>query len=228
VLGLLEAHHEVIAVDLPGFGSSPALRGELVTPAQLAAAVTALLDDLGHESAHTAGNSLGAWVALEVAAAGCALSVTGVCSAGLWSKVLGERPAGLNPQALARLARPILPVLARTPALRQAALRGIMAHPERMPADAAVRTLRSYASAAGYAAANNGMRAARFDLDAAALDVPVTLLWGEDDYVVRPPRRAPQGARTVMLPDCGHLAMWDQPELVAEAILQTSSAALAR
>ena len=228
LLGLLESHHELITVDLPGFGASPALPGRVVTPAQLAESVTDLLSHLGHEDAHTVGNSLGAWVALEVAAGDRALSVTGVCTAGLWSKVLGQRPTGLNPQALARLARPVLPVVARTPALRRAALRGIMAHPERMPAAAVARTLRSYASARGYEAANNGMRAGRFDLDAAELDVPVTLIWGEDDYVVRPPRREPPGARTVRLADCGHLAMWDQPELVADAILETTSAALAR
>jgi pimeloyl-ACP methyl ester carboxylesterase len=228
LLELLEPHHEVIAVDLPGFGGSPALPGRVVTPAQLAASVTDLLDDLGHESAHAVGNSLGAWVALEMAAAERALSVTGVCSAGLWSKVLGERPAGLNPQGLARLARPVLPVVARIPALRQAALRGILAHPERMPADAVARTLGSYASARGYEAANNGMRAGRFDLEAADLDIPITLIWGEDDYVVRPPRREPLGTRKVMLEDCGHLAMWDQPGLVAGAILETTAAALAR
>lgn len=221
VIGLLEGHHELIAVDLPGFGESPPLEGAMVLPSQLAAAVGDLLGSLELDPAHAAGNSLGAWVALELAAAGSARSVTGLCAAGLWSRPLGPRPGRLDPQGLARLARPLLPGIARSGALRRAALRGQLAHPERMPAAAAARTLASYASARGYGSANNGMRAGRFDLDSAALEVPVTLAWGDQDQLVRPPRRPPASARTIWLTDCGHLAMWDQPALVARTILET-------
>src|SRR5205085_350334 len=113
------------------------------------ASVAGLLDQLGHDTAHTAGNSLGAWVALELAAAGRASSVTGVCAAGLWSKPLGPRPGGVSPQGMARLARPFLPAVARSEGLRRRALSGIMAHPENMSASEAARTLDSYASARG-------------------------------------------------------------------------------
>src|SRR5450631_3167444 len=59
---------DVIAVDLPGFGRSPALPASIVpTPAALAAAVAGLLDELGVRRAHVAGNSLGGWVGLELA-----------------------------------------------------------------------------------------------------------------------------------------------------------------
>ena len=40
--------------------------------------------------AHVAGNSLGGWVALELGKAGRALSVAGLCTAGLWSRPLGR------------------------------------------------------------------------------------------------------------------------------------------
>lgn len=65
VLDRLAATHTVYAVDLPGFGDSPGLGG---TPRQLAEAVAAALDDWGLDNPHVAGNSLGGWVGLELAA----------------------------------------------------------------------------------------------------------------------------------------------------------------
>ncbi len=33
----------------------------------------------------------------------------------------------------------------------------------------------------------------------------------------------PAGARSIVLPDCGHTPTWDNPELVAKVILEGSS-----
>ena len=58
----------VLAVDLPGFGESRPLSPRTEPgPAALAAAVAGLLDELGVTDPHVAGNSLGGWVALELA-----------------------------------------------------------------------------------------------------------------------------------------------------------------
>jgi pimeloyl-ACP methyl ester carboxylesterase len=83
VLAEPERRFDVIAVDLPGFGRSPALaEGTVPTPRALAGAVAELLDELGLGAVHAAGNSLGGWVALELARAGRARTVLGVCPAG--------------------------------------------------------------------------------------------------------------------------------------------------
>src|SRR5687767_8665341 len=85
VLEALARRADVIAVDLPGFGRSPALpEGVVPTPGALAAAIARLLDELAIDSAHLVGNSLGGWVALELAAISRARSVTALCPAGLW------------------------------------------------------------------------------------------------------------------------------------------------
>ena len=60
-------------------------------------------------------------------------------------------------------------------------------------------------------------------VSADGIHVPVTLAWGERDRLVRPPRTPPPGWRTVVLPDCGHLPMWDDPALVARVIRETAS-----
>src|SRR5882757_7753144 len=68
VLPDLAEHFDVLAVDLPGFGASPALPdGVAPSPARLADAVAGLLRELDIEQPHVVGNSLGGWVALELA-----------------------------------------------------------------------------------------------------------------------------------------------------------------
>src|ERR1700722_7466455 len=88
IAGSLGATHEGIAVDLPGFGQSPPLQRTTPTPRALADAVAALLGELGIERPHVVGNSLGGWVALELALAGGAGRITAIAAAGLWSAPL--------------------------------------------------------------------------------------------------------------------------------------------
>ena len=61
------------------------------TPAAMGRAIVAYLSGLGVERPHLAGNSLGAWVALEIAADGAARSVCAISPAGLWRRPLGPR-----------------------------------------------------------------------------------------------------------------------------------------
>ena len=222
VLDRLARERDVIALDLPGFGASPGLiNGDRPTPAVLAAAVVSLLDQLGLARAHVAGNSLGGWVALEVARAGRALSVAGLCTAGLWARPLGPRP-GRDLRPLGRRLLPVLPTLMRTAQGRRLALRGSVARPERVPPQAAVRLVRSYVTSVGYDTANAAMREDVFSgFD--DVRVPVTLAWGELDRVVRPPREAVPDWRTITLHGCGHIPTWDDPAQVARALLLASA-----
>jgi pimeloyl-ACP methyl ester carboxylesterase len=217
VMGRLAAEREVVAVDLPGFGASPALNGGgPPTPAALAQAVADALPD---EPYHVAGNSLGGWVALELAAAGHALSVTAIAPAGLWPEPLAPRRGAAR--SLARALRPALPALTRSAAGRRLALAGTVAQPERVPPAAALRLVRAYAGAPGFDAVNAAMRAGRF----ARLEhirVPVTLAWPEHDRLVARPAHLPPTVRSVALPRAGHVPMWDQPEAVAALLLSGS------
>src|SRR3954471_16168047 len=84
VLHDLERAHDVVAMDLPGFGAAPPLpRGRRPTVAALSDAIEAALDDAGIESVHVAGNSLGGWIAIELARRGRASSVVALSPAGL-------------------------------------------------------------------------------------------------------------------------------------------------
>ena len=117
----------------------------------------------------------------------------------------------------------MLPALLRTERGSGAALGGTIAHPERVPYDAALRLVRAYADAPGFEAANAGMRAGRFTgLD--EIDVPLTLAWPEHDRLVGAAARRPASAREFVLRGCGHMPTYDDPEQVAEVLLSGSSA----
>lgn len=214
VLDRLAERHDVIALDLPGFGESPALDGP-VHPRDLADAVAAFLREQGIERPYVAGNSHGGWIALELALAGVASRVTAIAPAGLWARPLApKRGAG---RAFARVALPLLPRLARSPRWRAILLSASVAHPERVPAGEAEHMIRAYATAPGMRATNDAMRASRFE-DLARIEVPVTLGWPELDRLVARPRTLPPNVRSVVLRDCGHIPMWDDPAQVVALI----------
>ena len=84
VLDLLAAHHEVWAVDLPGFGASaPAPRADI---AGLTDAVEEWIGEQGLGRPHVAGNSTGGGIALELASRGVVASATGLAPIGFWSR----------------------------------------------------------------------------------------------------------------------------------------------
>jgi pimeloyl-ACP methyl ester carboxylesterase len=83
VAALLTAECEVIAVDLPGFGQSPDLPACL--PRDLPTVVAALriaFTELGIERRHVVGHSLGGLIALRLAEAHSARTVTALAPAG--------------------------------------------------------------------------------------------------------------------------------------------------
>jgi pimeloyl-ACP methyl ester carboxylesterase len=233
VLDELAAHHEVIALDLPGFGASP--MPPAGTPAgvdSLCELVSAFLSELGVERPHIAGNSLGGMMALELGRRGQARTVCAVSPAGffnplethgartlLWST---NRLTGwLTPRANRLLARPRGRVLM---------MNAFVAHPERIPATEAVSMTADFANAPWFhanLAAVEPWDTARGPIPA---DVPVTLLWGDRDKVLWPWQgnravKALPGARLVPLSGCGHLPTFDDPELVAGLMLQATGAA---
>ncbi|MGH2782135.1 MAG: alpha/beta fold hydrolase [Thermoleophilaceae bacterium] len=221
VLGRLASEREVIAVDLPGFGGSPPLvNGAPATPQVLARAVASFLDEIGIGRAHVAGNSLGGWVALELAKAGRALSVAGLSTAGFWKRPLGPRP-GRDLRRIGQALLPVLPLLLRSERVRRVLLRSSVGHPDRVPPHAAARLVRAYVTSSGFEGANEAMRSAVFS-GVEQIRVPVTLAWAELDRLVRRPRETVPEWRSLVLHGCGHIPTWDDPEQVARVLLRAS------
>jgi pimeloyl-ACP methyl ester carboxylesterase len=220
VIERIAGERDTVTVDLPGFGESAALpHGDDVAPAALAATIAALFEDLGLERPHVAGNSLGGWVALELAKQGRVASVTAVAPAGFWARPLGPKPYVMR--NLSRVLRPALPALLRSRRVRRFALRGSVAYPDRVPRDAAVRMALAYSDAPGFVAVNDAMRAGHL-VGGEHIRVPVTIGWCEYDRLVRKPRVMPVAAREVFLEGCGHVPMYDDPDAIARLLIQGS------
>jgi len=223
VIDLLAAERDVIAVDLPGFGESdPLPEGKRHSAVEMGRAVTAHLSSLGIERPHLAGNSLGAWTALEMAGDGEAASLCCISPAGLWRRKLGPRT--YNTRKFGRRGRHAINAMLRTERGRRALMRTTVARPELLSPAEAIRWLGAWLDAPAYEDANDMMRAEPFGR-AGEIDVPVTIVWGEEDRLVAPPRpeRMPPGARYFTEPDWGHTPTRDDPEGVAKVLLEAST-----
>lgn len=224
VMELIAAERDVIALDLPGFGESdPLPEGTRHTAVAMGRVVSEHLASLGVERPHLAGNSLGAWTALEMAADGNAASVCGISPAGLWRRKLG--PRAYDTRKAGRRGRLAINAALRTDRGRRALMRTTVARPELLSADEAIRWLAAWLDAPAYDDANDMMRAASFERGD-EVNVPVTIAWGEEDRLVAPPKpeRMPPGTRYFSVPGWGHTPTRDDPEGVARVLLDASEA----
>ena len=126
----LEADYDVLAVDLPGHGHSPAL-SQRPTICAVTDAIESDLDVLGVGRVHVLGNSLGARLALELARRQRALSVVAISPSGL--NLPHERIYQGAAMSIFRLLmsmlHPAIGPLARFPAGRAALLTGLRSQP---------------------------------------------------------------------------------------------------
>ena len=233
VLAALEERHDVVALDLPGFGDSPALpAGVRPTVPALADALEGELDRLGIERPHLAGNSLGGWLALELARRGRAQSVVAVSPAGMWTPRELAYTRGLLRlvYAVTCVLRPYAGSVTRAVAPRTAIFAVTSSHPWRVPAEEARRTVEAFAGSDAYLDTLDHAIAGRAE-GLEEIDVPVTITWGSRDVVLLP-RQGPRfvhsirGAGWRPLPGAGHVPMWDDPPLVAATILATAERAV--
>ncbi|WP_067694911.1 alpha/beta fold hydrolase [Nocardia jejuensis] len=225
VLDDLEHDHTVLAPTFPGhWGGPPAAHPATVTG--LVDYVEQLLDENGWPTVHIAGNSLGGWIALELAARGRARSVTAIAPAGLWrtpaaaDSLLRKFRAfgpliGLNEDrtpAVPSMLRPLLvPLLAHRPAIVPNHLAKAMA--------AAIPNCDITDELAEDPLLPTGFPGL------AALTVPTTILLPEHDRVL-PPHVYPDLTRTETidvrpLPDLGHVPMLENPTRIVTEIRST-------
>jgi pimeloyl-ACP methyl ester carboxylesterase len=232
VLDRLADAHEVIAVDLPGFGDSPL--PDDGAPLDIGGTVARLGRFLRQQEIarpHVAGNSLGGAIALELAAAGLAASVTAFSPAGFYAGTDRWRAAVILSWLRAQtfLPPPVLRAALRTRAIRAASMGALVAHPSRLDPDRLLADALALRHGRGFRPVLRALGRYRFDGTAlqAMTDVPVTVAWGARDRIL-PPHHAARArqvlprASHVTLPGCGHLPMSDDPSLVAGTILATT------
>jgi pimeloyl-ACP methyl ester carboxylesterase len=233
VLPELEAHHAVFAPSLPGHYGGPAIAAG--GPAMIKTSLDLIerqLDAQGIDKAHLVGNSLGGWAALELAVRGRALSVIGVCPAGGW-EIGGKEDRTILRYFKAadrrlRTSAPWLPRIAKVPALRRVAFRDLMARPGNVTAEAAIAFFTGAANCTIFADAIAQAEAGESFDDLGPIDVPVRILYGTRDRLIRWPnyysrmRSLLPEAEFLPLHGLGHIPMWDDPATVARRILEVT------
>ncbi len=221
----------VHAIDLPGMGWSDITPGASYTEPALRSAIVEFVNTLDLQDVTLAGESMGATVSLtastqlehrvrRVVAFNAYDYSGGVGRANAVAAVYvgGARLPAVGAVVTRMENRPVLGVV----------LRGGLHDHDKLP-DHYLAELRRVARRKGYARVARevyrnveSMIAARALYD--RITVPVTLVYGDHDWS-RPTEREAnmallRGSRSISLPDTGHFAALEQPERVAEILLE--------
>ena len=233
VLPRLERVHDVFAPTLAGHAGGPPLDGE-PNAGTIADAVERAMDEAGFETAHLTGNSLGGFIALELAARGRARSVVAFAPAGGWAPADDSFSELLSFQlALQRQVKAAVPHAEQplaTPDGRRRATQHLAVNFEHIPAELLLHQMVGIASCPIAAVLADGPRLGVWELDAQNIACPVRIVWGTADRLLPWPSAAARfrhqwlpHADWVELDDVGHCPPLDVPLETAQLILGFTS-----
>jgi pimeloyl-ACP methyl ester carboxylesterase len=179
------------------------------------------------------GNSLGGWLAIELARRGRATSVVAMAPGGGWRLGSREHRRLLRKfkttKALLSIGGPLAGVLAELPLARRMFFSDVVARPERLsPADAKL-FIESAWRCATYGNVLKVLPTQPLSEPLSPLPCPVRLVWGEKDRLLplrgysEHWRQVLPGAEWVVLEDVGHVQMYDDPDAVAASVLELTA-----
>jgi pimeloyl-ACP methyl ester carboxylesterase len=242
LLDELSARYEVIAPALAGHdGGKPLPDGTALNFASSTDLLEEHLDELGLDTVHVVGNSMGGALALELAKRGRARSVVALAPAGGWLPGDGEalRLARFFARQLrlTRASASRMSSIVTRPKLRRLAFREVMRHGELMSPSQALELAESSLRCTVSDLVIDALRSDREDLSLGDLDrivCPVLLATPQFDRILPGERHAPRYKReipnveAITLPGCGHVPMWDDTALVIRTISELVDRVTAR
>jgi len=230
-LPALAAEHRVITLDLPGFGYSPMPSGE-ISISGYARLLDRLLGQLGIDAAAVVGNSMGGFIAAELAIAFpqrverlVLVSAAGISTTGHpgTKRVLPSmRRLETVLAATGGWVASKSDTVARRARLREALLALVVAHPRHLPAALAAEQLRG-AGKPGFVQALQSILDYDIRERLPEIACPTLVVWGDRDRLV-PLRDADvfveliPDARKVVFQDTGHMSMLERPAAFNELL----------
>jgi pimeloyl-ACP methyl ester carboxylesterase len=223
-LPVLADRHRVLAVDLPGFGHSPMPAGQ-ISISGYARILDGLLGQLGIDAAAVVGNSMGGFIAAELA----------IAYPQRVERLVLISAAGISTHRDPRTMRAVHPLrraerimaassawfasksdtVARRGRLRDATLGVVVRHPSRLPAALAAEQLRG-AGKPGFVDALEAI--VHYDLSERFPEIacPTLIVWGENDMLISVHdadlfAELIPNSRKVVFEDTGHMAMLERP-----------------
>lgn len=231
ILPALSEFREVIAIDLPGHGKTPA-EVDGTTFAGLADSLERFILEQELEGIDIVGSSLGARIVLEMARRGRVGATIALDPGGFWHG--WERTYFRTTLAasirLVRALGPALPALSRSAVTRSALLAQLSARPWRLDGEVVTTELQSLAGTKTFDALLRDLaKAPEQQGPAADPSRPVVIGWGRQDRLCLPrqaarAQKAFPSAKLHWFSKCGHFPMWDRPDDTAQLILETTAA----
>ncbi|WP_316573622.1 alpha/beta fold hydrolase [Nocardia canadensis] len=227
----MSAHCEVYAPAFAGHWGGPKVEGWSLDVYALADQIEDQLDELGWQTCHIAGNSLGAWVGLELTRRGRALTLTAIAPAGGWDSPsftqvrIGAKFASLVP--FVEVGKRISGLVINNPLVQQVAALMLSKHTSAV----AKRDLATIIAAVLHCDAIvpmllGSLRAPAMD-DLSELSAPVRMLLAEYDriipnhvYATRYLRELPESADRILVNGVGHVPMLEAPDRIATLIAE--------
>jgi pimeloyl-ACP methyl ester carboxylesterase len=233
VLPALERRHDVLALTLAGHAGGPPLDGAAGTAAVLGP-IERALDEAGWDTAHLAGNSLGGWLALQLAARGRARSVVALAPVGGWATDdpaparLLRFQAELHAQVAAGAAQ--AEAIAATPEGRRRAMELTVGDGSHLPPAVVAASIRAVAGCTAAPALTAAAARDGGELDAERVTCQVRIAWGTADRLLPWPAAATRYRRDwlphadwVELDGVGHAPQLEVPLETAQLILGTTA-----
>ena len=221
--------YEVFAPTMAGHNGGPRPGTWFLSSAVLADHVERQLDELGWDTAHIVGNSLGGWVAFELERRGRARTVTGIAPAGGWHRwsptkfeVIGKFIGGMPVWVLAHL---LGQRLLRLPMSRRIGTLPISGTPDWISERELLDVIDDLKHCPAYFQLLMKSLLMPGLLELAQTDVPTHLVLCEKDRVFPRPRshryfkaQLPARTRVTELDGVGHIPMFEAPGRITEVI----------
>jgi pimeloyl-ACP methyl ester carboxylesterase len=219
--------HRVVALDLPGFGESEMPAGELSIHG-MARVVDEVCRQLGIDCPVVVGNSMGGFVAAELAISfpTRVRRLVLVSAAGVSTEYLQREPllalARLWAGGTTRLGAQVDAVVRRS-RLRRVFFQLVVRYPERLSIPLTYELARG-AGRPGFIPALSSLIGYSFRERLAQIEIPALIVWGRNDLLVpvgdaaRFERLIGPNARKVIFDDTGHLAMLERPSRFNELL----------
>jgi len=187
VLGELERHHDVLAPTLAGHAGGPKIDGA-IGHRLLADAIERAMDQAGFEVAHIVGNSLGGFIALQLASRGRARTVVALAPAGGWAQGDDSYKDTLahfsTMQDLLSSAAPHADAIVASAEGRRRATAYTTVHFEHIPADLLAHQIRGAASCEAVFPLIDFALREGYRLEAEKISCPVRIIWGTSDRLL--------------------------------------------